>query len=215
MWRWAGCSRRSPRTGRPGGRGAAAPSFAGAALLALGAGVLLPAPGEGQTFLTQEEALALAFPPRADVERRTAFLEEAQLERARELAGEADVPSGIVTYYVGRAEDRTLGYAYFDAHRVRTLPEVLMVVVTPEAVVERIEVLKFAEPREYLAPERWLDQFDGAGLDDRLSTKGRIVNLTGATLTSRAVTRAVRRVLALHQVIHGGEDGGGGRGGRP
>lgn len=177
---------------------------AGAALLSLGAGALLPARAGGQAFLTQEEALALAFPPPASIERRTAFLDEASLARARRLAGETKMESGIVTYYVGRSGNRTVGYAYFDAHRVRTLPEVLMVVVTPEETVERVEVLKFSEPREYVAPERWLDQFEGRELDDRLSTRGGIVNITGATLTSRAVTRAVRRVLALHRAIHGG-----------
>lgn len=166
------------------------------------AGLLHPVGSDAQTFLTQEEALALAFPAPATVERRTAFLDEEELAQAQAAAGEAEVRSGIVTYYVGRSEDRTLGYAYFDAHRVRTLDEVLMIVVDPEGTVERIEVLRFAEPREYLPPERWLERFEGRSLDDRLSTKGEIVNLTGATLTSRAVTRAVRRVLALHAVIH-------------
>lgn len=163
--------------------------------------VLCPASARAQTFLTQEEALELAFPPPATVERRTAFLDEAELAVARR-AGDTEIPSGIVTYYVGRRGERTLGYAYFDAHRVRTLPEVLMIVVTPSGSVERVEVLKFAEPREYLAPERWLALFEGRALGDGLSNRG-VVGITGATLTSRAVTRAVRRVLALHGAIHG------------
>lgn len=187
----------APKGGRGGGRAAAPPI-----LLLLSLALPSPDAAAAQTFLTQEEALALAFPPPAAVERKTAFLDEAGLAHARELAGEAEVKSGIVTYYVGRRGGRTLGYAYFDAHRVRTLPEVLMIVVTPSGTVERIEVLRFSEPREYLAPERWLDQFEGRPLGDELSTRRGIVNITGATLTARAVTRAVRRVLALHATIH-------------
>lgn len=165
--------------------------------------VLRPAPAAGQTRLTQDEALRLAFPPPATVERRTAFLDEDALARAREAAGPGvALEQRVITYYVGRAADGTpLGVAYFDAHRVRTLAEVLMVVVTPEARVGRIELLSFAEPPEYRAPDGWLDQLEDRGLTDGLSLRGAIVNMTGATLTARAAVGAARRVLALHRVI--------------
>ena len=45
-------------------------------------------------------------------------------------------------------------------------------------------------------------QFQGHTLGPDLSLKGSIAAMTGATLTSNAVTRAVRRVLALHRRIH-------------
>ncbi len=163
---------------------------------------LSPVTGEAQLRLTQQEALRLAFPEPATIERRTAFLDEATLNRAAELAGSGvEVDQRVVTYYVGLNGDRPLGVAYFDAHRVRTLPEVLMIVVAPGSRIERIEILKFQEPPDYLVPESWLDQFDGRDLSEELSVKGSIVNMTGATLTSRAITRAARRVLALHRVI--------------
>ena len=76
-----------------------------------------------------------------------------------------------------------------------------MVVVSPEARVERVDVLKFLEPPEYRAPDGWIDQLEGRPLDDELSLRGAVRNLTGATLTARALTRAARRVLALHGVI--------------
>jgi hypothetical protein len=155
-----------------------------------------------QVRLTQQEALRLAFPAPLTIERKTAFLDEEQIRRARELAGpDVSIEQRVVTYYVGSDGTVPIGVAYFDAHRVRTLPEVLMVVVSPEARIERIEVLKFSEPPEYLAPEGWRDQFEGRGLTNDLSLKGSIINITGASLTSRAITRASRRVLALHEVI--------------
>jgi Na+-translocating ferredoxin:NAD+ oxidoreductase RnfG subunit len=164
--------------------------------------VLAPSVGAAQVRLTQQEALRLAFPEPARIERRTAFLDDSDLEWARELAGSGvAIDRRLVTYYVGFRDETPLGVAYFDAHRVRTLPEVLMIVVSPEGRVERVEILKFSEPPEYRAPQSWLGQFDGRALMDRLSLKGSIVNITGATLTSRAVTAAVRRVLALHRVV--------------
>lgn len=173
--------------------------------------LLLNVPLAAQTRLTQEEALRLAFPAPAAIERHTAFLTEAQLVQAKSLAGpDVEVTSRVVTYYVGHScgpsapcgpSGPPLGVAYFERHRVRTLNEVLMFVVSPEGRLARVDILEFREPPEYRASPRWLGQFLGRGLEDGLSLKGSVVNLTGATLTSRAITRASRRVLALHQVI--------------
>ena len=163
---------------------------------------LLPKQIVAQQSLTQAEALALAFPGATKIERRTAFLDEAQLAQAQRLAGGGiQISRPVQTFYVGMSGTRPMGVAYFDAHRVRTMPEVVMIVVTPRGEVDRIEILSFAEPPEYKAPQGWLDQFDGKRLTPDLSLRRQIRNISGATLTSRAVTEAVRRTLALHQVI--------------
>lgn len=176
--------------------------LAAAAAVILIALALGPRQARAQPVLTQEEALRLAFPAPAVIERRTAYLSEGDVERAARLAGPGvDVDAALVTHYVGAMDGEALGVAYFDAHRVRTLPEVLMVVVSTAGTVERIEVLKFSEPPEYRAPEGWLAQFAGEGLTDDVSLKTGIVNMTGASLTSEAITDAVRRVLALHTVL--------------
>ena len=84
---------------------------------------------------------------------------------------------------------------------MRTLPETLMVVVDPQGKVGRVEVLAFAEPEDYLPPGAWYGQFRGQGLGDELALGHHIRAVTGASLTARATTEAVRRVLAVHQVI--------------
>lgn len=172
-------------------------ALAGAAVVAVN---LTPVVAIGQT-LTQDEALELAFPG-ADLERRTAYLGDVTLDSAAQLAG-PDVPieATVVTYYVARRGGEAVGVAYFDVHRVRTLPEVLMVVVGRDDRILRVESVSFHEPPEYRAPVGWLRQFSNGGLDEDLSLKGRIANITGATLTAGAASRAVRRTLALHAVI--------------
>ena len=94
-----------------------------------------------------------------------------------------------------------IGAAYFDAHRVRTLPEVLMVVVGTENRIRRVQVLRFAEPPEYRPPDGWLARLVGRALDTELSERRGVDGITGATLTTRAVTGAARRTLSIHQVI--------------
>jgi hypothetical protein len=154
-------------------------------------------------FLTQSQALALAFPEGAKVERQAVFLTEAQLAKARELAGpEVHLESALVTRYVGTdASGKPIGTAYFDNHRVRTVDETLMVVVDPAGRASRIEVLDFDEPPDYLPKKGWLAQLLGRELDDELRVKRGIRPITGASLSSKAATDAVRRVLALHRVI--------------
>lgn len=173
--------------------------------LVVGALLALPAAGGSSSVLhaqhlTQDEALALAFPG-AEIDRRTAYLEEAQIEAARTAAGAGvEVRTGVVTHYVAHRGGSPVGVAYFDAHRVRTLEEVLMIVIDPSGAVVRVETVVFREPPEYEAPEGWLDLIDG-----RQGPPARVVrdlpNLAGATLTADAVKGAVRRTLALHGVI--------------
>ena len=172
-----------------------------AAALVAAAVVAWAAPA-GAQVLTQDQALALAFPDADEIVRETAYLDDGQLDRIAELAGaQVSAPSSIVPHYLAVRDGEAVGVAYFDAHRVRTLDEVLMVVVDRAGQVERIETVSFREPPEYEAPEGWLALFQGRDLGPDVSLKGEIPTMTGATLTAQAVTDAVRRVLALHRVL--------------
>jgi hypothetical protein len=176
---------------------------ASAALATLILGVGAAAPLSARVFLTQEEALKLAFPGAA-VAHRTAFLTPAQQKEVQKLSGDQDLPAALVNFYVATSpkEGLEVGTAYFDTHLVRTMPETIMVVVDPSGAIARIEVLSFSEPEEYLPRPRWYEQFAGKALNDELSTKRAIHPVTGATLTVRATTDAARRVLALHRILH-------------
>lgn len=168
---------------------------AAAALWVLAASLAL----EARVFLSQEEALKLAFPG-ASIERRTLFLTEAEQQEAAALAG-GGRPSALAVAYVATRDGSLAGTAYFDTHVVRTQAETLMVVVDPRGAIARMEVLSFSEPEQYLPRERWYAQFQGRTLDDELAVHRGIRPVSGATLTVRAATEAARRVLALHRVL--------------
>lgn len=150
-------------------------------------------------FLTVEEALELAYPD-CEMDRSTVFLDEDQLHRAR-AAAEVEIESGLVYPYRAVCSGEPGGTAYFDSHRVRTLPETVMVAIDADGNVLRVEILAFREPEDYIPRDVWYRQFDGEALDDELDLKRGIRGVTGATLTARATTEAVRRVLAIHQVL--------------
>lgn len=165
-------------------------------------GLLSAAAVGAKVFLTQEEALRLAFPADTIVVRKTAFLTAAQQETARELSGADRSPSALVTYYVGTRDGRVVGTAYFDTHVVRTLPETVLILLDSAGAIARIEVLAFAEPEEYLPRTNWYAQFGGKKLDKELAIARGIRPVSGATLTARATLDAARRILAVHQVLH-------------
>ena len=170
-----------------------------ASLLVGALAVSLPQFSTARVFATVNDALASAFPG-CSIERKTVFLTTEQLESARELA-DVTIPSALVHPYVATCGGEPGGTAYFDAHRVRTLPETLLVVVDPAGEVHRVEVLSFDEPEEYIPRSIWYQQFVGKALDDDLRLARGIDGVTGATLTARATTDAVRRILALHQAV--------------
>ncbi len=162
---------------------------------------LFAAVAGAKVYLTRNEALRLVFPG-ATVERRTAYLTEAQRREAQKLSGEEELPAALVAFYVATKDGKPLGTAYFDAHMVRTMAETIMVAVDPAGAILRIEVLSFDEPEEYRPRPAWYAQFEGKPLDDDLAVKRGIRSVAGATLTARATTDAARRVLALHRVLH-------------
>lgn len=152
-------------------------------------------PVPAKVFMTQEEALKAAFPGGTAPKRETAYLTEEQATEVEKLSGEK-LSSRVVTYYAAPA-----GTAWFDSHVVRTLPETIMIVVEPDGSILRIDILSFNEPEEYLPRSRWSEQLKGRRLDDDLSLRRGVRPMTGATLSSRAIVSASRRVLALHHVI--------------
>jgi hypothetical protein len=153
--------------------------------------------------MTQSQALAQAFPG-ARVERRGFVLTEAQTA-AIQARAKAKADSRLVTAYLAWRGEALAGAAFFDTREVRTMPGTFMIVVAPDTTVARVDVLAFFEPSEYQPPERWLDLFGGRRLDDGLWPRRDIRNLSGATLSSRAVTEAVRLALASYEVLVAGE----------
>lgn len=169
--------------------------------LVLAATLVLAPAGEARVFMTQHQALARVFPKGAT--REVHYLTPEQLNSAKRHGG-VEFGDRMIVRYSGVLADGTRGgFAYFDTHRVRTLPETIMIVVTPDGTIDRIEILSFDEPSEYLPKERWMDQFDGRRLDEDLSLKRKVRPMSGASLSARAIMNASRKVLALHKVIGG------------
>jgi len=149
--------------------------------------------------LTQTEALALVFPG-AKLERKEHFLTEEQRQKIQDLA-KVEMKSRYVVSYEARQGTELLGVAFFDTHLVRTQQETAMIAISPKGTILRVEVIRFQEPEEYAAPQRWKDQLKGQSLSPKLSLKADIRPLSGASLTAQALVDASRRALAEFEVL--------------
>ncbi|HYC01005.1 MAG TPA: FMN-binding protein [Candidatus Limnocylindrales bacterium] len=171
-------------------------------LVAAGLAVLAgpAAPAGATVFHARDEALQLAFPDADRVEPQNHYLTDEQRAQIEKRA-RAKVESSLVTVYTGHRGGELLGYAIFDTHIVRTLPETFLVVLSPAGEVRATHVLAFHEPLEYLPTERWLGLFKGKTAADELRLGQEIAAITGSTLSAQAVTDGIRRVLAIHAVL--------------
>lgn len=163
-----------------------------------------PVAAGAKVFYSRSEALELAFPGADRVESETFVLSDGQATRIEELS-RTRLDSRLVQIYTGYHGDEVAGYAVIDVHNVRTLPEAFMVVLEPKGTVRSLRVLAFHEPLDYLPADRWYAQFDAKSLAEPLRVGGDVHGVVGATLSARATTRGVRRVLAYYRVLIDGE----------
>jgi len=176
--------------------------LAGAVLALALAGLATGA--EAKVFLSQQAAIEQAFPDAERIETDTKVLTAEQVEAVQRTA-RSKLDSRIAKFYAAWKGEQLLGYAFIDVHTVRTLPEAFLIVLEPDGMTRSVRVLAFHEPLDYLPTERWYEQFEEKSLQDPLRLGRDIHGIVGATLSARAVTGSVRRVLALFQVVVLGE----------
>jgi len=152
-----------------------------------------------KTYSTLKKALLTVFGD-AKIERKSHFLTSYQKDRLKTVLGK-DWEGEIAYSYQASDKNGLVGTAYLDKHQVRTLPETLMIVVGPDGAVTKLEVLTFYEPEEYKARPKWYEQFFGKKSPAKVKLKRDVQGITGATLTARAGSQAVQRILALHSVL--------------
>jgi Na+-translocating ferredoxin:NAD+ oxidoreductase RnfG subunit len=159
---------------------------------------LIAAPVGGTTYFTVEQAQAALFPgaqmtshPVTLTPQQVKVIEKASGTRVREKAVKVWSASTGGWFYldqvIGKHELITYGLA-LDA----------------QGVVRGLEILDYRETYggEVRDP-KWRAQFVGKKMGSPLRLDADIINLSGATLSSRNITTGVRRLLATHALVVG------------
>ena len=115
------------------------------------------------------------------------------------------VPEAGFTFHRGRLGTRELGWAVVLDEIGLHEPITHLVRIDAGGRVEEIRVLVFRETRgDEIRRPRFLKQFRGMDSGDRLRVGRDVDAVTGATYSSRAITRGVRKALALVEARYGG-----------
>jgi thiamine biosynthesis lipoprotein ApbE/Na+-translocating ferredoxin:NAD+ oxidoreductase RnfG subunit len=163
--------------------------------------IALPSFSWGATvYLTEEEALAKMMPDADHFETKEMTLTAEQQKKAELLAGRS-FSDPHFRYIVGKKGDH-ISYAFPIEVIGKVRPITLLIGIHPDGSINAIEVLIYRESQgSEVRYHLFLSQFKGKKKEDALRLGNDIQSISGATLSSRGVTYATRKALALFDAV--------------
>lgn len=162
-------------------------------------------PASGEVYLNEAQALAIVLGERAVVRKEQKTLDDAlrtKLERSSNLR----FPESSYIFFIAARDGQAEKYAIQMNEIGKTEPITFMVGMSPEGKVTDVVIMVFRENRGWEVKEkRFLNQFRGKMLRNSIRVDEDIINYTGATLSSKAVARGVKRALFLLDAFYPGE----------
>ncbi len=169
-----------------------------------GAWVLLAIPalaqpdGDVRVYLTVEQALKEVFPSSKDYITERITLSAKELQAAQAFLRRKNLDSTFEAVLAYGEKGQFLGYAVITEEIGKYRPITFIVGVTPKFRVKKVAVMVYRESRggEVRMP-RFLYQYRGKAADDPIRINRDIINVSGATISVRALNAGVRKVLYL------------------
>ncbi len=107
-----------------------------------------------------------------------------------------------VALHLAKQNGRVIGYGLVDDMMGKEQPITYLLFTNLDLSVRDLEVLYYREAYGgEIQNETWRAQFNGRGLDPSLRVGAGIANISGATISTNAVTYGVRKLLAVLKVM--------------
>jgi Na+-translocating ferredoxin:NAD+ oxidoreductase RnfG subunit len=152
-----------------------------------------------QVYLSQKQALEIAFPGADKVDREKKWLTEEQKKVIGELCLQT-IETNRMTFHVGKRDGVPIGYALIDHEIGKSFPITFIVILNIDGTVRDVEIMVYREPRGWeVRYPSFMDQFTGRTADSDYRT---INSITGATLSVRAIVKGVARATAAFKVLY-------------
>lgn len=176
-----------------------------------------PGPGAArasnvEVYLTREEAARSLFPEATGVERRLVAIKPALREEIlkRIAPVRPSLWERVIPTYVLSSDHEVIGYAVIVNEIGKHRPITFVVGVEPSGKVRGVEIMMYREAvGSEVRMRRFLKQYEGKTLDSPLRTRRDITNISGATLSVRAVNRGTKKALALVDLVYRAPSRGG------
>lgn len=174
--------------------------------LAIIAGPLILAfaapPALGDATSSRREALKAMFPASEKVRKVTRSLDDEAAQRVAKALGRPTLRQREFVFYAGETAGKTDGYAIILNEKGKFRPITFLVGIDPKGKVKMVEILQYREPigGEIRHP-RFRRQFKGKGASDPIGLRKDIKNISGATISCRAICAGVKKSVVLVKEI--------------
>ncbi|HHT9108397.1 MAG TPA: FAD:protein FMN transferase [Candidatus Wunengus sp. YC63] len=150
-----------------------------------------------QTYLTEEQALALVFPECEEIVADEFIMTPEEKSSLEKLLSRRLYEDGFKTY-IGRKNGNIQGYAIITEEIGKFHPFTFVVGVGTDGKITNIAILVYRESRGgEIAKKRFLYQFMGKSFKNPIRINKDIINVTGATMSVQCMCAGVRKVLGV------------------
>jgi len=165
--------------------------------------------------MTREDALKKVFGEGVDITIETKELADPELSKIRErLDGslvyfqkgskskEVEADTSIEFHFASKNGTKT-GVVIFDEEPGKWGPVDFIIALDLDGAVIRVEVLSYEEKRgKPIARRSYLSQYDGKTSKSKLTVGKDITGVSGATISSRCATFAVKKAIVLYEELY-------------
>ena len=146
------------------------------------------------------DALHAVYGQEAKIEKKNILLTK---DKAKVVYKQAQMKKGgkIFRTFKVKKEGKIIAYAILISRVVRTKDAAILYMISPDGVIENVEVIAFNEPPEFTPSKQYVSQFKGKTSQDTLRVGKDIPTVTGATMGARNVTDGARLALALFDML--------------
>jgi Na+-translocating ferredoxin:NAD+ oxidoreductase RnfG subunit len=155
----------------------------------------------GNTFggedLSRDQVMKKAFPSAETFVRQVLRLSDELMKKLSRESGQK-ISSRFVTVYVAKKDDGNLGYGFIGYTKGKSSFIKYFVAITPDGKIHSIEIMSYrGEKGSEVRHEIFKKQFAGKSLGGNIKVGADINAMTGATISSQAVTNSVRNTVLI------------------
>lgn len=152
--------------------------------------------------MSEKEALSVYLKNADKIEQKWIRVSKSDLGQLKSILGSSKKLPTLHKYYIGSKNNTPIGYVFIDNEIGKVRPITYAVSFDSKFKVNGVEILAFRESHgSQVKNKSFRDQFKGFQSPEGVRLGSKIHNVSGATLSSRAITYGVKKQIAYLNLI--------------